>query len=66
MSVKRIDFIAHAYINDAKIPTEVPLEHYVSSLISNPTLGVAYVRTTEWDTCSCCTYEDCGQREIPR
>lgn len=68
MSVKRVDFVAHAYIETDDVPTGMPLESHVAALVSNPTLGVAHVRTAEWDECpaSCCTYGDCGRREIPR
>jgi hypothetical protein len=68
MSVKRIDFIAHAYVEEDDVPAGMPLEAFVAGLTSNPALGVAHVRKAEWDECTdgCCTYGDCGAREIPR
>jgi len=68
MSVKRIDFIAHAYIEENNISTEMPLEAHVAALASNPAIGVVHVRKAEFDHCpkGCCTYGDCGRREIPR
>lgn len=68
MSLKRIDFVAHAYVEEGSVPAGIPLEAHVATLVSNPTLGVAHVRKAEWDECpsNCCTYGDCGRREIPR
>lgn len=68
MSVKRIDFIAHAFIEESAIPAGMPLESYVAGLVTNPALGIAHVRKAEFDECppGCCTFGDCGRREIPR
>lgn len=66
--MKRVDFIAHAYIEEDAISTEMPLEAHVAALASNPSIGVVHVRKAEFDQCpdNCCTYGDCGRREIPR
>lgn len=66
MSVKRVDFIAHAYVEENSVPAGMPLESYVAGLASNPAIGVVHVRKVELDECGCCTYGDCGRREIPR
>lgn len=66
MSVKRVDIIAHVFIETDSVPAGVPLEAHVAALASNPDIGVVHVREAEYDECQCCTYGDCGRREIPR
>lgn len=68
VSVKRVDFIAHAFIEEDDVRPGMPLEEHVATLASNPDIGVIHVRKAEYDECpsGCCTYGDCGRREIPR